>query len=208
MHLRFLSMIAGLGLMSCTEDFDQYSFGGAGASGAGASGAGASGGGGSSSGGAPSGGSSSGGSASGGSASGGSPQGGGPSSGGAGGGNTGGSGGSGGGVTFSLPCGGSNDANLVCTGPDQQCCDKDNGMVSCGDSGSGCSGNNIEIRCRVSPDCGDDDCCADLSGDTGTVTCVEDCMDLLMCEDNADCTDPMTCKPVATMPIGYFACLP
>ncbi len=206
MNLRFVSLVTALALSSCTEDFDQYTFGGAGASGAGASGAGASGAGGTASGGSASGGSASGGSASGGSASGGAPQGGGPTTGGA---PQGGNGGSGGmGETFDLPCGSAGP----CVGPDEKCCDKSsNGAVACVDANGGCpSGSaHIEIFCGVAADCADGGvCCADIADNAGTVTCAPTCEapKLEMCAAGGPCSAPATCKQVEDMPTGYLAC--
>lgn len=212
----FTILVVMLGLVSCTEDFDQYTFGGAGAAGA-AGGGGTSSGGASSggAGGAATGGSASGGESSGGSASGGAPQGGAPQGGGP---ATGGSGGEGGSTeSFQLPCGDGSNAERMCKGPDEVCCDKVNDVSSCNDDPAECTGNNIVIECRVAEDCGDPAevaCCGTLSGNTGTVNCMAKAQctgagKVALCENGeTQCEQSMTCQAIDDMPVGYFGCLP
>lgn len=186
---------------ACTNDYDQFNFGGApatgGTSNTGGTTVNTGGGGGTTDGGAPS---------TGGMGNGGTPSTGGMGNGGAP--TTGGMGQGGGGAPptdVTVPCGAAVTPCDVDAG--QSCCIDNNG-ASAGNCSGNCQGNQATLDCNEPADCPGQRCCLEAGGgDVSFSRCEDSCGDETICDPaNPDCGGGETCDQHPDMPPGYFYC--
>ncbi|MBK6516905.1 MAG: hypothetical protein IPM79_21775 [Polyangiaceae bacterium] len=187
---------------ACTNDYDQFNFGGApatgGTSNTGGTTVNTGGGGGTTDGGAPS---------TGGMGNGGTPSTGGMGNGGAP--TTGGMGQGGGGgappTDVTVPCGAAVTPCDVDAG--QSCCIDNNG-ASAGNCSGNCQGNQATLDCNEPADCPGQRCCLEAGGgDVSFSRCEDSCGDETICDPaNPDCGGGETCDQHPDMPPGYFYC--
>ena len=186
---------------ACTNDYDQFNFGGApatgGTSNTGGTTVNTGGGGGTTDGGAPS---------TGGMGNGGTPSTGGMGNGGAP--TTGGMGQGGGGAPptdVTVPCGAAVTPCDVDAG--QSCCIDNNG-ASAGNCSGNCQGNQATLDCNEPADCPGQRCCLEAGGgDVSFSRCDDFCGDETICDPaNPDCGGGENCEQHPDMPPGYFYC--